>query len=66
MALSLEERIAALEAKVDMILREIEDMKMEMRKRNGVQKIMLLLYITTLSFLAAVLGIHWSPGVKAP
>lgn len=57
--LTTEERVSALEAKVDMILKELEDIKRELRKRNNYVKYMLYMYISTLSFLAALLGIHW-------
>ena len=59
---SIEERVAALEAKMDLMLKELDDIKRELRKRNGYIKYMIYMYISTLSFLAALLGIHWPKG----
>lgn len=59
--MELEERVAALEAKVDMIIRELGEIKSELRRRNNYLKYLTTIYIATLSFLAAVLGVVWKP-----
>jgi len=59
--LSLEERIAALEAKVDLLIDKVNQLEREINSKNNLLKYMVMMYLSTLSFIAALFGLGWKP-----
>jgi len=55
------ERLARLEAQVEALKEDIQELKQLVAKRNGMMKWMIIMLGMILSFVAAMFGLGWRP-----
>ena len=61
----LDKRISVIEEKLDMIIEQLQDLRNNVEKRNGLVKWTITVYVSTLiavlSFVAAMFHMGWKP-----